>query len=117
MVYEELRGVFLVFHGCIQDSENSILDCINVLFKSRMDIWKTFNISIQRSTENTEFGISLSEGRVCVGIGSDEKGIAELDVLQAELGDVGGKGFWIWLQLICYLAPIAILAVFWTSLS
>lgn len=39
------------------------------------------------------------------------------EVLQEEFGEKGGRGFWIWLQLIRYLAPIAILAVFWTNLS
>ena len=39
------------------------------------------------------------------------------DVLQQEFGERGGRGFWIWLQLIRYLAPVAILAVFWANLS
>ena len=39
------------------------------------------------------------------------------DVLQAELGEFVGRGFWLWLQLIRYLAPIAILLVFWTNLT
>ncbi len=39
------------------------------------------------------------------------------EVLQEEFGEKGGRGFWIWLQLIRYLAPVAILAVFWANLS
>ena len=40
-----------------------------------------------------------------------------LEVLQDEFGEKGGRGFFIWLQLIRYLAPVAILAVFWANLS
>ena len=39
------------------------------------------------------------------------------EVLQAEFGESGGRAFWLWLQLIRYLAPVAILAVFWVNLS
>ena len=59
--------------------------------------------------------ILMPLGGVCIAVFVGWR--VKLDVLQAELGEVGGKGFWIWLQLIRYLAPIAILAVFWTSLS
>ena len=39
------------------------------------------------------------------------------EVLQAEFGESGGWIFWLWLQLIRYLAPAAILAVFWVNLT
>ena len=54
-------------------------------------------------------------GGVCIAVFVGWR--VKLDVLQAELGEAGGKGFWIWLQLIRYLAPIAILLVFWTNLN
>jgi len=39
------------------------------------------------------------------------------DILQAEFGESGGRAFWLWLQLIRYLAPASILAVFWVNLT
>jgi len=37
--------------------------------------------------------------------------------LRAEFGESGGRAFWLWLQLIRYVAPAAILAVFWVNVK
>ena len=54
-------------------------------------------------------------GGVCIAVFVGWR--VKSDVLQAEFGESGGRAFWLWLQLIRYLAPIAILAVFWVNLS